>query len=110
MEVDLLSEKKNDPYFDDLCGEATFLDDNSTRSEAENENWGLLNGQILARVFHFMRSDMKSLISSAATCKRWNFAAKFYRNLCTQVDLSSSGPSCTDSMFRNIMVGYFFSF
>ena len=110
MGEDLLVDKKNDPSFDDLCGEATFFDGNCASSEAQNENWGLLSGHILARVFHFMRSDMKSLISSAATCKRWNLAAKFYRSLCTQIDLSSAGPGCTDSMFWNIMVGYLFRF
>lgn len=110
MEEDLLVDKKNDPSFDDLCGEASFVDGDCASSEVENQNWGLLNGRILARVFHFIRSDMKSLISSAATCKRWNLAAKLYRNLCTQVDLSSAGPGCTDSMFWNIMVGYLFSF
>ncbi|XP_020270405.1 histone-lysine N-methyltransferase ATXR3-like isoform X2 [Asparagus officinalis] len=99
-------EGKGDPSFDDLCGEVTFVDGNSASPDVGNKNWGLLNGHILARVFHFIRSDMKSLVSSAATCKRWNLAAKFYRNLCTQVDLSSVGPICTDSMFRNIMDGY----
>lgn len=104
MEEGVLVENKKDPSFDDLCGEATFVGEHVC-SEAENENWGLLNGHVLARVFHFIRSDMKSLVSSAATCKRWNLAAKFYRNLCTQVDLSSAGPGCTDSMFQNIMGG-----
>ncbi|XP_029117517.2 histone-lysine N-methyltransferase ATXR3 [Elaeis guineensis] len=106
MEDDLLAGQKNDCSFEELCDEADFVEDIGTGSETENESWGLLKGHVLARVFHFLRADMKSLISSAATCKRWNAVVKFYRNLCRHVDLSNTGPRCTDSMFRSIMGGY----
>ncbi|KAF8369961.1 hypothetical protein HHK36_032009 [Tetracentron sinense] len=106
MEEDLLKSQKDDYMFEDLCGEATFVQESSANPEAEKESWGLLNGHILARVFHFLRADIKSLTSSASTCKWWNAAVKFYKDISRQVDLSFAGPNCTDSMFGNIMKGY----
>lgn len=99
-----LFDQKNDASFEELCGVAIFADDGSENLTKDDESWGLLNGQILARVFHFLRSDMKALASSAATCKRWNAAVKFYKNICRNVDVSSFGASCSDAMFRSIMV------
>lgn len=99
-----LFDQKNDVSFEELCGVAIFADDGSENSTKDDESWGLLNGQILARVFHFLRSDMKALASSAATCKRWNAAVKFYKHICRNVDVSSFGASCSDAMFRSIMV------
>ncbi|KAF9589653.1 hypothetical protein IFM89_026787 [Coptis chinensis] len=104
--ADLHRGQKDDCSFDDLYGDATFGLERSTRSEVEMESWGLLNGYILARVFHFLRADMKSLAFSAATCKHWNSAAKFYRDISKQVDLSDAGPECSDSVFRMIMSCY----
>lgn len=101
---DILSSRKEDICFEELCAGSASVDDNSVNPESENDSWGLLNGRVLARIFHFMRADVKSLISSAATCKRWNAAAKYYRNMCRFIDLSSVGPLCTDSVFFNIMV------
>ncbi|XP_008793621.3 histone-lysine N-methyltransferase ATXR3-like [Phoenix dactylifera] len=106
MEDDLLAGQKNDCSFDHLCGDAVFIEDNCIGSKTENESWGLLNGRILGRVFHFLKADMKSLISSAATCKHWNAVVKFYKNLCRHVDLSNAGSRCSDSMFLSIMGGY----
>ncbi|XP_072970042.1 histone-lysine N-methyltransferase ATXR3 [Typha angustifolia] len=106
MEEDLLNIQKNNCSFEDICGEVIFSEDSHTSCENENEGWGLLNGHILARVFHFLRTDVKSLLSSAATCKRWNTAAKFYKSVSHLVDLSSAGPKCTDKNFRSIMDGY----
>ena len=102
MYEDILASKKDDCCFEDLFHESALLEENTTI--AETESWGLLNGHVLARIFHFLRADMKSLISSAATCRRWNTAAKYYRNTCRFVDLSSIGPQCTDSVFLGIMV------
>ncbi|KAF6173975.1 hypothetical protein GIB67_039926 [Kingdonia uniflora] len=97
-----------DDNFEELCGDSTFKEENcgSCTAEAEMENWGLLNGQILARVFHFLRSDMKSLAFSAASCKHWNSAVNSYRGISRLVDFSDAGLNCTDFMFRKIMSGY----
>ncbi|CAA6671908.1 unnamed protein product [Spirodela intermedia] len=70
------------------------------------ESWGMLSSHILARIFHFLRTDTKSLILSAATCKHWRAAVQSYKNICKQVDLSFLGSSCTDSVFQSIMSGY----
>lgn len=99
-----LFDQKNDDSFEELCGAAVFADDSSKNSAKDGDSWGLLNGQILARVFHFLKSDTKALSSSAATCKRWNTAVKFYKQICRHVDVSSFGASCSDTMFRSIMV------
>ncbi|XP_065013683.1 histone-lysine N-methyltransferase ATXR3-like isoform X1 [Musa acuminata AAA Group] len=105
MEDALLSNEKNDWSFEDLCGEADIFQDNAT-SQTENGSWGLLNGHILARVFHFLKGDMKSLLSSATTCKHWNASVNFYRSICRHVDLSSVGPKCTDTVLQSLMGGY----
>ncbi|OVA11647.1 SET domain [Macleaya cordata] len=103
---DLLAAQKDDCSFNDLYGDATFGQENGMSSEAEMESWGLLSGRILMQIFHFLRADMKSLAFSAATCKRWNEAVKFYKGISRQVDLSPAGPNCTDSMFRETMNSY----
>ncbi|XP_051208058.1 histone-lysine N-methyltransferase ATXR3 isoform X1 [Lolium perenne] len=103
---DILASKKDDWCFEDLCPEGALVEENSANSIAETESWGLLDGHVLARIFHFLRADVKSLISSAATCRLWNTTAKYYRNTCRFVDLSSVGLQCTDSVFRDIMAGY----
>ncbi|KAL5731042.1 hypothetical protein ACHQM5_003804 [Ranunculus cassubicifolius] len=106
LEGDVLRDLKDDCMFDDLCGDTTFSPEMDTRSDSKSDSWGLLNGTILARVFHFLRADMKSIVFSAATCRHWNAAAKFYRDISKQVDLSDMGPDCTDSMFRTVMGHY----
>ncbi|ERN12742.1 histone-lysine N-methyltransferase ATXR3 [Amborella trichopoda] len=92
--------------FDDLCGETAFPQETCANIATGSDGWGLLNGHILARIFHFLRADFKSLAVSAVTCKQWNMAVKFYKDLCVQVDLSSMGLNCTDSIFQYIMSGY----
>ncbi|KAF5186081.1 Histone-lysine n-methyltransferase atxr3 [Thalictrum thalictroides] len=106
LEGHLQRVQMDDLLFDDLCGDATFVQEKSTGFETNTESWGLLNGYILARVFHFLRADMRSLTFSAATCRHWNEAVKFYRDITKQVDFSDSGPNCTDPMFRKIMHCY----
>ncbi|XP_068669494.1 histone-lysine N-methyltransferase ATXR3-like isoform X2 [Aristolochia californica] len=105
---DLQTGLKRDLLFEDLCGEAVFDQENNldTNAQSETESWGLLNGLILARVFHCLRTDFKSLAFSAATCKSWNRAVKFYRGISRHVDFSPLGSQCTDTMFRNFMKDY----
>ncbi|KAK1304313.1 putative histone-lysine N-methyltransferase ATXR3 [Acorus calamus] len=105
MEDDLLIGNKNDS-FDELCGEVTFEAENIPSSHSESEEWGLLDGHVLARVFHFLRTDVRALVSSAATCKHWKSAIKFYKDISRHIDLSSAGPECTDSIFWSIISGY----
>lgn len=104
LSEDILASRKEDICFEELCDGASSVHNDSVNPRAGNESWGLLNGHVLARIFHFMRADVKSLISSAATCRSWNAAAKYYRNMCRFIDLSSVGPLCTDSVFCDIMV------
>jgi hypothetical protein len=101
---DILASRKEDLCFEELCARSSAVDDDSVNPSTENGSWGLLNGRVLARIFHFMRADVKSLISSAATCRSWNAAAKYYRDMCRFIDLSSVGALCTDSAFYDIMV------
>ncbi|KAF5746032.1 SET domain protein 2 isoform 1 [Tripterygium wilfordii] len=106
MEEDLQTGQKDETTFDDLCSGSTFCREKSSCSEAETGSWGLLDGYVLARVFHFLRFDMKSVTLASLTCKHWRAAAKFYRGISRQVDVSSVGASCTDSIIWNIMSGY----
>jgi len=95
--------EKDEYPFEDLCGNVTFRREKSEESVVENESWGLLDGQVLARVFHFLRTDIKSLVYANLTCKHWRSVVKFYKDISRQADLSSVS-NCTDSMIRNIMV------
>ena len=95
-----------DCTFDDLCSDAVFPKEENIGSEVESMSWGLLDSNVLARVFHVLRTDVKSLLYAALTCKHWRAVCKFYKDMSRQVDLSSVGSSCTDAMIRNIMVDY----
>ncbi|KAJ9170119.1 hypothetical protein P3X46_018250 [Hevea brasiliensis] len=106
MDEDLQTIQKDDTTFEELCGDLTFSRESIASSETELGSWGLLDGHILARVFHFLRSDMKSLVFASFTCKHWRAAASFYKDISRQVDLSHLGPNCTDSIIWNIMSGY----
>ncbi|KAK9051970.1 hypothetical protein SSX86_028598 [Deinandra increscens subsp. villosa] len=97
--------EKDECSFEDLCGDATFCGEKSGNSMVENENWGLLDGQVLARVFHFLRADIKSLVYANLTCKHWRSVVKFYKDISKQVDFSSVS-NCTDSTIHNMMNGY----
>uniref|UniRef100_A0A5B6ZPZ1 Putative histone-lysine N-methyltransferase ATXR3 n=1 Tax=Davidia involucrata TaxID=16924 RepID=A0A5B6ZPZ1_DAVIN len=92
--------------FDDLCGDVAFYKEDNAGSENETGSWGTLDGHVLARVFHFLRADVKSLVSAALTCKHWRAVVKFYKDISRQVDLSSVAPNCRDSTVCNIMNGY----
>lgn len=98
--------EKDECPFEDLCGDATFCSEKSGSSLVENESWGLLDGQVLARVFHYLRADIKSLVYANLTCKHWRSVVKFYKDISKQVDFSLMS-NCTDSMIHNIMVSWF---
>lgn len=103
VDEDLLHQHQKDEIaFEDLCGDATFHVEGGTSLEVDS--WGFLDGHILARVFHFLQSDLKSLSFASVTCKHWRAAVRFYKDISRQVDLSSLGPNCTNSTFLNIMV------
>ncbi|XP_020237818.1 histone-lysine N-methyltransferase ATXR3 isoform X2 [Cajanus cajan] len=98
--------EKDESTFEDLCGDATFPEEEIGITDNDVGSWGLLDGCVLARVFHFLRSDLKSLGFAAMTCKRWRAAVGFYKEVSIQVNLSSLGHSCTDTMLWNILNAY----
>ncbi|KAE8686536.1 Histone-lysine N-methyltransferase ATXR3 [Hibiscus syriacus] len=106
IEDELQSLQKGEPAFEDLCSDVTFHEEESACSVIEMGSWGLLDGHVLARVFHSLRSDMKSLAFASLTCKHWRAAVRFYKGIVRQVDLSSLGPSCSDSIVQKIMNCY----
>ncbi|XP_061369493.1 histone-lysine N-methyltransferase ATXR3-like [Gastrolobium bilobum] len=98
---------ENDEFtFEALCGDATFSLDESDITDSNVGSWGLLNGQMLARIFHCLRSDLKSLVFASMTCKHWRASVRFYKEVSRQVNLSSLGHSCTDSIMWNIVNAY----
>ncbi|KAK9285863.1 hypothetical protein L1049_025064 [Liquidambar formosana] len=106
MEEDVLTLQKDESTFEDLCGDITFNKEDTAHSEVVMGSWGLLDGQMLARVFHFLRADVRSLMFAALTCKHWQATVRFYKDISRQVDLSSVGPICTDSVIWKIMNDY----
>ncbi|XP_057728916.1 histone-lysine N-methyltransferase ATXR3 [Arachis stenosperma] len=98
--------EKDETTFEDLCGDATFIREAIGLTDSEVATWGLLDGHMLARIFHFLRSDLKSLVFASITCKHWRTAVRFYKEVSRHVNLSSLGHSCTDSMLLNIMDAY----
>ncbi|KAF7805830.1 putative histone-lysine N-methyltransferase ATXR3 [Senna tora] len=106
MEDGGLTIQKNESTFEDLCGDDTFLRRTSGIIDSNMGSWGLLDDHMLARVFHFLRSDLKSLAFASMTCKHWRDAVRFCKDVSRQVNLSSFGPSCTDSVLWNVMNGY----
>ncbi|XP_015882645.3 histone-lysine N-methyltransferase ATXR3 [Ziziphus jujuba] len=106
IDEDVQTIQKEESTFDDLCGDSSFYCEESLTSVSEIGSWGLLDGHVLARVFHFLRSDVKSLYIASLTCKHWRAAVRFYKDISRQIDLSCLGPNCTDSIFLNIMSGY----
>ncbi|KAE8730367.1 Histone-lysine N-methyltransferase ATXR3 [Hibiscus syriacus] len=106
IQDELQSLRKGEPAFEDLCGDATFHEEESPCSVIEMGSWGLLDGHVLARVFHSLRPDMKSLAFASLTCKHWRAAVRFYKGIARQIDLSSLGPSCSDSIVQKIMNCY----
>lgn len=94
-----------------LSGDVTFSAEESGVTVSKgDERWGLLDGRMLARVFHFLRSDLKSLVFVSMTCKHWKASVKFYKEVSRNVNLSSLGHFCTDSVLWNIVVGLVYIF
>jgi [histone H3]-lysine4 N-trimethyltransferase ATXR3 len=92
-----------------LSGDVTFFTEESGVTVSEGR-WGLLDGRMLARVFHFLRSDLKSLVFASMTCKHWKASVRFYKEVSRNVNFSSLGHSCTDSILWNIVVGLVYIF
>ncbi|KAK1393240.1 histone-lysine N-methyltransferase ATXR3-like [Heracleum sosnowskyi] len=105
LEADITA-VQNECLFEDLCKDVTFSKEDITGSEIGTACWGLLDGLVLARVFHSLRADLKSLVRAALTCKHWRSVSKVYKDICIQADLSSVAPNCTDTMIRSILEGY----
>ncbi|KAL0354145.1 UNVERIFIED_CONTAM: Histone-lysine N-methyltransferase ATXR3, partial [Sesamum angustifolium] len=106
MEEDVLSFQNDECEFDDLCGDFTFRKGEAVDSEVERGSWDLLDGHVLARVFHFLRADIKSLSYVALTCKHWQSVVKFYKDVSRQVDFGAIAPNCSNSVVLKIMNGY----
>lgn len=96
--------QKDELTFEDLCGDATFHVEGSESSGTVGIYWDLLDGRALARVFHLLRHDVKSLAFASMTCRHWKATVNSYKDISRQVDLSSLGPDCTDSRLWSIMV------
>jgi len=93
-----------------LSGDVTFFTEESGVTVSNEGRWGLLDGRMLARVFHFLRSDLKSLVFASMTCKHWKASVRFYKEVSRNVNLSSLGHSCTDSILWDIVVGLVYIF
>lgn len=104
-EEDVVDAETDEFTFEDLCGDAAFSSEVSGNTVSEVGSWGLLDGHLLARVLHFLRSDLKSLVFVSMTCKNWRESVRFYKEVSRSIDLSSLGYSCTDSIVWNIVVG-----
>uniref|UniRef100_A0A7N0TFX8 SET domain-containing protein n=1 Tax=Kalanchoe fedtschenkoi TaxID=63787 RepID=A0A7N0TFX8_KALFE len=105
VEGTVAAENDSELSFDELCAGAKFNEE-ETSDSAPNGTWGLLNGHILSRIFHFLKADLKSLAFASQTCKKWRSAVRFYKSISRQVDLSSVAPICTDCTTWQILDGY----
>lgn len=104
LEADITAVQNDECLFEDLCKDVTFSKEDIAGSEIGIGCWGLLDGFVLARVFHSLRADLKSLVLAASTCKHWRSVSKVYKDICIQADLSSVAPYCTDSTICSILV------
>ncbi|KAL2938051.1 Histone-lysine N-methyltransferase ATXR3 [Bienertia sinuspersici] len=95
-----------EPSFEDLCGNFKICKIENECFGTELRCWGLLDGHVLARIFHFLRTDVKSLVFASSTCKHWRTAVGFYKSVSVRVDLSTMGSICTDSIVGSVMGGY----
>lgn len=106
MDGDVLSLQNNNCEFDELRADILFRneDEDEIDPELERGSWDLLDGNLLARIFHFLGADVKSLFYSALTCKHWRSVVKYYKDISRQIDFCAIGPNCSDSIFLKIMV------
>ncbi|KAK4381017.1 Histone-lysine N-methyltransferase ATXR3 [Sesamum angolense] len=84
MDEDVLTFQDDECEFDDLCADVTFRKGDAVDSEVKRGSWDLLDGHVLARVFHFLRADIKSLFFAALTCRHWRSVVKFYKDISRQ--------------------------
>ncbi|XP_047944061.1 histone-lysine N-methyltransferase ATXR3-like [Salvia hispanica] len=103
---DVLTFQNDNCDFDELCADVSFIKVDKLDSELERGSWDLLDGNILARIFHFLRADVKSLYYAALTCKHWRSVAKYYKDISRQIDFCAIGPNCSDSTILKIMKDY----
>ncbi|KAJ1698179.1 hypothetical protein LUZ63_006691 [Rhynchospora breviuscula] len=99
----IVTQMKESSFEELKCG--ANLEEESSAA-ATRDNWDSLDQGLLARVFHYLKADIRSIQSSASTCKSWYDAAMLYKSMCQLVDLSSAGSKCNDMVFRAIMGGY----
>ncbi|XP_051140439.1 histone-lysine N-methyltransferase ATXR3 isoform X21 [Andrographis paniculata] len=92
--------------FDDLRGDATFRRLDDVDPKDVGGVWDLLDGHVLARVFHFLRADLKSLFFAGLTCKHWRSVMKFYKDITRQINFCALAPKCSDSVILKIMGDY----
>ena len=90
--------------FDELCADVSYRKGDEVDSELERGSWDLLDGNILSRIFHFLRADVKSLVYAALTCKHWRSVVKYYKDISRQINFCAIGPNCSDSTILKIMV------
>ncbi|KAK4796122.1 hypothetical protein SAY86_028448 [Trapa natans] len=106
-EIDVLQKLPwGEQSFEDLYPDVTFIPEETASCGNSIVSCGPLVGGLLARVFHFLGSDMKSFFIASSTCKHWRAVARIYKNVTRQVDVSSLGPCCTDSVLGNIIDGF----
>lgn len=106
-EMDDISTSVMEEYsFDDICSDANFSGEEGVDAKTEIQSWNRLDGHLLARVFHFLRADMKSLASVGQTCRHWRSTLNCYRNVSRQVDLSSIALGCNDAIMLSILVKF----
>lgn len=63
--------ENNESTVEALSGDVTFSREESGITVSKEGRCGLLDGRMLARIFHFLRSDLKSLVFASMTCKHW---------------------------------------
>ncbi|KAH6780543.1 hypothetical protein C2S52_011780 [Perilla frutescens var. hirtella] len=106
MDDDVLSLQNDKCEFDELCADVSFRKGDEVDSDLERGSWDLLDGNILARIFHFLRADVKSLFYAALTCKHWRSVVQYYKDISRQIDFCAIGPNCSDSTILKIMNDY----
>ncbi|XP_042010796.1 histone-lysine N-methyltransferase ATXR3-like [Salvia splendens] len=103
---DVLSLHNSHCEFDELCADVSYRKGDEVDSELERGSWDLLDGNILSRIFHFLRADVKSLFYAALTCKHWRSVVKYYKDISRQIDFCAIGPNCSDSTILKILNDY----
>lgn len=92
--------------FDEISSDTNFNGEERAGANIGTGNWDGLNGQVLARIFHFLRADMKSLVNVGLTCRLWRSVLHCYQNISRKVDLSSIALSCNDAVMWSMMVNF----